>query len=75
MGRLHSQEMLSQEDLVGHLTSHGWLEAEHCVNAMTRVDRRDFVQQELPLRLIYQVKRPAYTPTCQIIYILHLVSC
>lgn len=55
--------MLSQEDLVEHLTSHRWLEAEHCVRAMLRVDRRDFVQQELPLRLIYQDRPLPNGPT------------
>lgn len=55
MGALRSRELLSQEDLVVHLKMHRWLQSDHLVSAMSRVDRRDFVQQELPAHLIYQV--------------------
>ena len=55
MGRLTSGEMLSQHELVEHLKSHMWLESEHCISAMLRVDRRDFVQPDMPTRLVYQV--------------------
>lgn len=56
MGALRGRELLSQEDLVVHLKMHRWLQSDHLVSAMSRVDRRDFVQQELPAHLIYQVR-------------------
>eukprot|EP00892_Ulva_mutabilis_P000750 jgi/Ulvmu1/10676/UM066_0060.1 len=63
MGRMAAGEMHSQLELVEHLRSHKWLESEHCVNAMLRVDRRDFVQPDMPLRLVYQDRPLPNGPT------------
>lgn len=65
MGRLAAGEMHSQQELVEHLKSHKWLESEHCVSAMLRVDRRDFVQPDMPPRLAYQVCNIPLVSVCR----------